>query len=345
MTADVLVQATGIRKRYGSVLALDNLDLALHRGEVLALLGPNGSGKTTTVRILATLLRPDGGRATVAGYDVVRDAARVRGVISLTGQYVAVDEKLTGRENLALLAGLYHLPRTQRRQRVGVLLDAFDLVGAADRRVSTYSGGMRRRLDLAASLIVQPQVIFLDEPTTGLDPRSRQQLWDAIGTVVADGASILLTTQYLEEADRLADRIVLIDDGRVVAEGTATELKRRVGEANVELRFATGYEAQRAATVLADLAPGAGSAIGTGVTPDPAGAPEDGVTVRVPTDGSVTHVRGVLAHAETAGLAPQHWAVRAPSLDDVFIVLTGQPAQATRSHETNDTEVTSEEAA
>ncbi|UKJ62882.1 ATP-binding cassette domain-containing protein [Cellulosimicrobium cellulans] len=312
---DVLVRAEGLRKSYGSarrpVRVLDGVDLTLHRGEVLALLGPNGAGKTTTVRILATLLRPDSGTATVAGHDVVHDAARVRGLISLTGQYAAVDEKQSGRENLAMMGRLAHLPRRAARTRVGALLDAFDLAAAADRRVGTYSGGMRRRLDLAAGLLTRPQVMFLDEPTTGLDPRSRQTMWEVIRGVVADGTSLFLTTQYLEEADQLADRVALIDDGRVVAEGSPSGLKRRVGDASIELTFASVAEAASVGSV--------------GTWPEALGVTS--ATIRVPTDGSVEHVRDVLAAVARAGVEPVRWEVREPTLDDVFLTLTGHAAR------------------
>lgn len=305
-----LVQATGLRKSYGTsrrpVHVLDGVDVTLDEGEVLALLGPNGAGKTTTVRILSTLLRPDGGTATVAGHDVVRDAARVREVISLTGQYAAVDEKQSGRENLTMMGRLAHLPHRAVRSRVDHLLDAFDLVDAADRRVGTYSGGMRRRLDLAAGLLTRPRVMFLDEPTTGLDPRSRQTMWEVVRQVVADGTSLFLTTQYLEEADQLADRVALIDDGRVVAEGAPAELKRRVGDAAVELSFASAEDAARVRLV---------------------GATSDGSVVRVPTDGSVDHVRDVLAAVAATGAEPERWEVREPTLDDVFLTLTGHAAR------------------
>jgi ABC-2 type transport system ATP-binding protein len=311
----VVLRAQGLRKSFGparrAVTGLDDVDLTLLPGEVLALLGPNGAGKTTTVRILATLLKPDAGAATVAGLDVVRDAARVREVISLTGQYASVDEKLSAVENLTMMGKLFHLPRHSVGGRVAELIEAVDLGDAASRRVGTFSGGMRRRLDLAAGLLTRPLVMFLDEPTTGLDPRSRQAMWDVIRTVVADGTSLLLTTQYLEEADQLADRISLLDGGRVVAEGTAAELKARVGDAGVELMFASVAEAARAATVLR-------AALGQGSR-----------ALRVPTDGSVNHVRSVLNAIDGAGLVPERWEVRAPSLDDVFLTLTGHAARTT----------------
>ncbi|OLT55110.1 ATP-binding cassette domain-containing protein [Cellulosimicrobium sp. CUA-896] len=311
-----LVRATGLRKSYGSarrpVRVLDGVDVTLAEGEVLALLGPNGAGKTTTVRILSTLLRPDGGTAMVAGYDVVHDAARVRQVISLTGQSAAVDEKQSARENLTMMGRLAHLPRRFVRGRVDDLLHAFDLGDAADRRVGTYSGGMRRRLDLAAGLLTRPRVMFLDEPTTGLDPRSRQTMWEVVREVVADGTSLFLTTQYLEEADQLADRVALIDDGRVVAEGAPVELKRRVGDAAVELTFTSAEDVARVGLV---------------------GATPDGRVLRVPTDGSVAHVRDVLAAVAAAvGVEPERWEVRAPTLDDVFLTLTGHAAR-TRDEE------------
>ncbi len=334
---DVLVHADGLRKNYGTprrpVRVLDGVDLTLHRGEVLALLGPNGAGKTTTVRILATLLRPDGGTATVAGHDVVRDAARVRGLISLTGQYAAVDEKQTGRENLTMMGRLAHLPRRAARGRVDGLLDAFDLAAAADRRVGTYSGGMRRRLDLAAGLLTRPQVMFLDEPTTGLDPRSRQTMWEVIRGVVADGTSLFLTTQYLEEADQLADRVALVDDGRVVAEGSPSDLKRRVGDASVELTFATPEEAARVGSAQTVVA----SAPSQPPTPGPDRADSRPAALRVPTDGSVEHVRDVLAAVAATGVEPVRWEVREPTLDDVFLTLTGHAAR-TRDRDRGTTE-------
>lgn len=287
-----MIETRALRKAFGSTTVLTGVDLAVPQGQVLALLGPNGAGKTTTVEILSTLLRPDGGTAAVAGHDVVREPDRVREAISLTGQYAAVDELLTGRENLRLMARLAHLPRAVGRARGDELLELFDLVGAADRLVRTYSGGMRRRLDLAVGLLTRPAVLFLDEPTTGLDPRSRSDLWAVIRDVVAQGATVLLTTQYLDEADALADRVAVLDHGRVIAQGTGAELKREVGAAHVELQLA------------------------------------DGRTERVPTDASVPDVRRILADVEVRRLPVESWRVAVPTLDDVFLTLTGRPADA-----------------
>ncbi len=233
------IETERLTKAYGSTPVLRGLDLRVERGSVFALLGPNGAGKTTTVKLLATLLRPDGGSARVAGFDLVREPERVRGAISLTGQYAAVDELLTGAENLRMMARLRHLRRAAARARAAELLERFDLVEAADRRVATYSGGMRRRLDLAVSLIADPPVLFLDEPTTGLDPRSRRAIWAAVGELAERGTTVLLTTQYLEEADQLADRVAVLDGGAVVAEGTAAELKARYGGATLDDVFMT----------------------------------------------------------------------------------------------------------
>lgn len=308
---DVIVRAVGLRKSYGSMPVLAGVDLELQRGEVLALLGPNGAGKTTTVKILATLLPFDAGRATVAGYDVAGEPARVRRHIALTGQQVALDEKLTARENLRMIARLSRVPRRSIAARVDELLAGIDLTAAADRRVGTFSGGMRRRVDLAAGLVARPDVLFLDEPTTGLDPRSRRDLWALVRDVVAAGTSLFLTTQYLEEADGLADRVALIDAGRVVADGTPDVLKRAVGQARVELELATTSDAARvrAALHLADGPEGAGTRVAVG------------------TDGSLEQVRELLGRVAAAGVVPQSWGLREPTLDDVFLTLTGHAAR------------------
>jgi len=288
-----VISARGLRKAYGDLVVLDGVDLDVERGHVLALLGPNGAGKTTIVRILATLLAPDAGTAHVAGHDVLSDPTQVRAAISLTGQDVALDDLLTGEENMRLMARLAHVPRAEVRSRSAELLEQFGLTDAARRLVRTYSGGMRRRLDLAVSLLGRPQVLFLDEPTTGLDPRSRNELWDVIRGAVAAGATVLLTTQYLEEADQLADRVAVIDHGRIIAQGTADELKAAVGSAHVEL-------------VL-----------------------RDGSVERLATDGSVADVRRLLGDVEHRRLDVAGWQVRTPTLDDVFLTLTtSRPALA-----------------
>jgi ABC-2 type transport system ATP-binding protein len=311
-----MVVADGLVKNFGpSVRALDGVSFEVARGTVLGLLGPNGAGKTTAVRVLTTLLRPDAGRAEVAGIDVVAEPERVRRLIGLAGQAAAVDEHLTGRENLTLVGRLNHLPRGQCRERAARLLDSFDLAAAADRPARTYSGGMRRRLDLAAALVAAPPVVLLDEPTTGLDPRSRADLWAVIEQLVADGTTVLLTTQYLEEADRLTDRIVVVDHGRVIAEGTAAELKSSLGETVVEVSLATAEQAERAVGALAGV--GGGPA-----THEPGSA-----TVRLGApDGSRTVVDIVRA-LDAAALAPAGLNVRQPSLDDVFLALTGHVAE------------------
>src|SRR5438128_6350660 len=249
MAADHAVSAEGLVKYYGRVRALDGLDLYVGEGSRLALLGRNGDGKTTAVRILTTLLKPDAGRATVAGFDVVKDADRIKSLIGLAGQSVAIDEYLTGRENLEMIGQLYHIARRDAKRRAEELLTQFDLRDAADRIAKTYSGGMRRRLDLAASLVLLPPVLFLDEPTTGLDPRSRRQVWDMISSLVRDGSTIMLTTQYLEEADELAHGIALVDAGRLIAEGTSDELKDRVGGNRIEIAVAKDADLARAAEV------------------------------------------------------------------------------------------------
>jgi ABC-2 type transport system ATP-binding protein len=305
---DLAIEAHGIGKAYGKVAVLHGVDLEVPAASVFALLGPNGAGKTTMVRILATLVPPDAGEATVAGHDVVRDGQRVRRAISLTGQYAAVDELLTAEENLLMMGSLQHLPRAESRRRAADLLERFELTSAARRRVRTFSGGMRRKLDLAASLIGRPQVLFLDEPTTGLDPRSRQAMWAVIGELVGTGVTVFLTTQYLEEADRLADRIAVLDGGRVVAAGTADELKRGIGTEQVELQLDDPGAAVR---VLGDAV-----------------VRTDARSVRVATDGSAEDVRRVLDRLATAGVGVDRIRLHRPSLDDVFLTLTTRDLEA-----------------
>ena len=319
MPADSAVETSGLHKSYGDVEALRGVDLRVETGSVFGLLGPNGAGKTTAVRILTTLLAPDQGSARVAGFDVVRDAAKVRQHIGLAGQYAAVDENLTGFENLEMVGRLYHLGRGHSRDRARELLASFDLSEAGDRLVRTYSGGMRRRLDLAAALVARPPVLFLDEPTTGLDIRSRIGLWDAIEALVSEGTTVLLTTQYLDEADRLADRIAVIDQGLVIAEGTPEELKSQVGGERLEIHLCDGDRGEEAVVALASIA---------------SDQPflEDG-TVRVP----VAERRGTIAAAvrrlDEAGIAIDDIAVSTPTLDDVFLTLTGHAAEAADQEE------------
>jgi oleandomycin transport system ATP-binding protein len=308
------IHAEGLVKRFGDTQALDGVDLSAPAATVLGLLGPNGSGKTTTVRILTTLLAPDAGRASVAGYDLARQPMAVRAAIGLTGQYAAVDENLTGRENLQLIGNLLELPRPIRRGRAAALLDRVALADAADRVVKTYSGGMRRRLDLAASLVGDPRVLFLDEPTTGLDPSSRSSLWTTIRQLVAEGATVLLTTQYLEEADQLADQIVVLDHGRVLAEGTSDQLKARAGGQVLEVRPAGG-NLDRVAAILA------------GVTGGSPAVDADTRLVTVPAaDPGV--LAEVVRRLDAAGVAVADLALRRPSLDDVFLRLVGHTTDA-----------------
>ena len=309
MTGDSVVQTTGITKAYKSNKVLDNIDLSVRRGTVFALLGPNGAGKTTLVRILSTLIRPDSGTATVAGHDVLRTPERVRGAISLTGQYAAVDELLTGEENLLMMGRLCHLGRRGARRRADELLTQFDLVDARKRLVRTYSGGMRRRLDLAVGLLARPSVIFLDEPTTGLDPRSRQGMWDVVRELVAAETTIFLTTQYLEEADQLADRIAMIDNGRIVADGTTDSLKSQLAGERLELTLHDRDDFERACQEVDRVTTGT----------DPAR-----LAVTVATDGSAAQVSNLLDRMAKLNVTVERISTHRPSLDDVFMALTGR---------------------
>jgi ABC-2 type transport system ATP-binding protein len=316
MADGLSVEVAGLTKSYGTVRVLDGIDLNVRRGTVFSLLGPNGAGKTTMVRILATLVRPDAGRARVAGFDVVRERRRVRQSISLTGQYAAVDDLQTGAENLRMMGRLAGLSRSDAQQRAAELLDRFDLAEAARRRVGTYSGGMRRRLDLAASLVGQPAVIFLDEPTAGLDPRSRQAMWQVIKDLAGSGVTVFLTTQYLEEADQLAELIAVLEGGRVVAEGSPGQLKRRFGDQRLEL---TMYDSATFDQVHRQLD-------GRVVLRDP-----ERLVVSVATDGSAGHVRALLDEVDPHRRAVHRFALHSATLDDVFLALTGHPATRTES--------------
>jgi oleandomycin transport system ATP-binding protein len=308
------IVAEGLVKHYGSTIALDGVDLAVRTGSVLGVLGPNGAGKTTTVRILGTLLRPDAGRATVGGYDVVRQAHQVRGMIGLTGQYASVDESLTGAENLLMIGRLLGMSRPDAKQRARDLLQSFSLAEAGDRATKTYSGGMRRRLDLAASLVGRPRLLYLDEPTTGLDPRARLEMWEIVRTLVADGVTVLLTTQYLEEADQLADEIVVIDHGKVIAGGTPAELKARTGAQTLAVRPVHRTELEIVASVVADV---------TRTTPE---LTEDLVTAQV-TDPAV--LPAVVRRLDDAEVDVAELTLRTSTLDEVFLALTGHRAQET----------------
>jgi ABC-2 type transport system ATP-binding protein len=310
---ELAIEAAGLRKRYGSVVALDGVDLHAETGIVLGLLGPNGAGKTTAVRILTTLLEPDDGTARVAGVDVLGEPARLRERVGLAGQYAAVDENLTGFENLEMVGRLYHMGRGASRRRARELLAEFDLADAGDRLVRTYSGGMRRRLDLAAALVARPPVLFLDEPTTGLDPRSRLALWDTIEGLVSGGSTVLLTTQYLDEADRLADEIAVIDHGRVIAEGTPAELKADCGGERLEVRLADGSQGELALRALSALADGSPSLSDS--------------TVRVPLRERKGAIAEAVRRLDSAGVAVDDLVVLSASLDDVFLRLTGHAAE------------------
>jgi ABC-2 type transport system ATP-binding protein len=307
MSGAMAIRARGLTKRYGKHTVLDGIDLDIAEGTVFALLGPNGAGKTTAVHILTTLLRPDAGEVCLGGVDIARDPDRARRLIGLTGQVSAVDPQFTGVENLTLMADLHHLGRERGRGRVQELIDRFDLGEAAGRPVQTWSGGMRRRLDLAMTLVGEPKIIFLDEPTTGLDPRSRRVMWDIVNDVVAGGTTVFLTTQYLEEADRLASRVAILDNGRIVAQGTPAELKRLVTGGSVRLEFETEAQLDLAAAAL-----GAGQRDAAAIA------------LELPHAGSVAALRDVLERLATADVAVAALAVRPADLDDVFLSLTGR---------------------
>jgi ABC-2 type transport system ATP-binding protein len=317
---DHAIVTDGLRKHYGKVVALDGVDLAVESGTAFGLLGPNGAGKTTAVRILTTIIQPDGGTARVLGRDVTREPEAVRASIGLAGQFAAVDENLTGRENLRMVGRLTQLPKREVRSLADALLEQFELTDAANRPVRTYSGGMRRRLDVAAALLGRPRVLFLDEPTTGLDPRSRNELWGVIDELVAAGSTVLLTTQYLEEADRLATQLAVIDQGRVIASGTPAELKAGLGSTVVVVGLADEDAARRAEALIA----------GVGVKP-PA---REGATLELTVDDGPQALIEVLRTLDREGLAPTALALREPSLDDVFLAITGQKASDTTDDET-----------
>jgi len=307
------ISATGLRKSYGDKVVLDGIDLHVPPGTIFSLLGPNGAGKTTTVNILSTLVGADGGAATIAGADLATDPDGVRAAIGLTGQFSAVDNLLTGEENLFLMADLHHLPRRAGRKRAAELLERFDLTEVAKKTPSTFSGGMRRKLDLAMTLIGDPKVIFLDEPTTGLDPRSRRTMWQIIRDLVANGVTIFLTTQYLEEADQLADRIAVLDGGRIVAQGTPDELKRRAPGGHMQLRFPDTASLRSATRVLR---------VST--------SDEEALALRVPTDGTVSALRAVLDRLDAEAVPVDSLTVHTPDLDDVFLSLTGHRTEPTK---------------
>ena len=306
-TAAAAISARGLRKSFGKKTVLDGIDLTVQQGTILALLGPNGAGKTTAVHLLTTYLRPDAGDIRIAGVDPAKNPQAVRRAIGVTGQFSAVDGYLTGRENLMLMADLHLLPKAVGRRKADELLERFELAEAGDKPVSTYSGGMKRKLDLAMTLVGDPKVIFLDEPTTGLDPRSRRTMWEIIRELVAQGTTILLTTQYLEEADQLAHRVAVLDGGRIVAEGTPAELKARVPGGHLELSFANRAELDAAALVL-----------------DPTGRDDDGLTLQLPGDGRASTLRALLKRLDDADVDVESLAVHTPDLDDVFFALTGK---------------------
>ncbi|MFD5174829.1 ATP-binding cassette domain-containing protein [Nocardia sp. NPDC058379] len=302
------IAASGLRKAYGDKTVLDGIDLRVDAGTIFALLGPNGAGKTTTVNVLTTLLTADGGTARVAGHDLATETKAVRKAIGVTGQFAAVDDLLTGAENLKLMADLHRLRGPAGKRVIAGLLERFDLVESAGKPAASYSGGMRRKLDLAMTLVTKPEIVFLDEPTTGLDPRSRRTMWEIVRELTADGVTIFLTTQYLEEADQLADRIAVLDQGRIVAEGTAEELKRRIPGSHVRLRFADATELATAARIL------------PGATPD-----QDALTLNVPGDGDSKSLRALLDQLAAHALEAEQVSLHTPDLDDVFLALTGHP--------------------
>ncbi|MFJ3876528.1 ATP-binding cassette domain-containing protein [Streptomyces sp. NPDC090077] len=310
------VRAVGLRKSYGDKTVLDGIDLHVPSGCVFALLGPNGAGKTTAVKILSTLVTADGGRAHVAGHDVAAAPDGVRAAIGVTGQFSAVDGLITGEENMLLMADLHHLPKREGRRVAAGLLERFGLTAAAKKPASTYSGGMKRRLDIAMTLVGDPRIIFLDEPTTGLDPRSRHDLWQIVRELVAGGATVLLTTQYLEEADQLADRVAVLDGGRIVAEGTPEELKRMVPGGHVRLRFSDPRAYRAAAAAL-----------------DGAVRDDEALSLRIAGDGSQRELRSVLDRLDAAGVEADELTVHTPDLDDVFFALTGGPDRGARTEE------------
>ncbi|HEY5018204.1 MAG TPA: ATP-binding cassette domain-containing protein [Streptosporangiaceae bacterium] len=305
------VSVTGLRKSFGDTTVLDGIDLNIQEGTIFALLGPNGAGKTTTVQILSTLIPATAGEVRVAGHDVAAEPDLVRAAIGVTGQFSAVDDLLTGQENLLLMADLYHLNRQEGRRRAAELLDQFELADAAGQTAATYSGGMRRRLDLAMTLMGRPRILFLDEPTTGLDPRSRRRMWQIIRDLVAGGTTVFLTTQYLEEADHLADRIAVLDQGRLVADGTADELKRLVPGSHIRLQFTEPGELRAAARALGQAPPD-----------------DQGLTLRVPADGGVKSLRAVLDQLDAQSVEVAALTIHTPDLDDVFLTLTGHPGRA-----------------
>jgi ABC-2 type transport system ATP-binding protein len=321
MSETYAIEAEGLVKVFGRTRALDGIDLQVRAGTILGMLGPNGAGKTTTVRVLTTLLRPDLGTARVAGFDVRTEAAQVRREIGLTGQYAALDESLTGRANLIMVGQLCRMSKKQAKQRAAELLDEFDLTDAADRGVKTYSGGMRRRLDLAASLVARPSILFLDEPTTGLDPRSRVVTWDAVRALTATGTTVLLTTQHLDEADQLADLITVVDHGRVIAEGTSAELKAKVGGERVLITVAAQSDLGAARNVLAGIADGPPQT-------DPATR-----TVEAPVDGGARRMPEIVRELDAVGVLLDDLGIRRPSLDDVFLTLTGRAADTAAESE------------